>query len=85
MALNEEQKRVRFGSCKRSPGGHDAQALNKFEQHIGAFLHTREGKKLAHWEVEKVLFSPKFPTEQSTALTEQGYRCLDLNYYAKLF
>lgn len=58
VALNRYDKRVRFGSCKRSAGAHDNAALAAFERHIEGFASTAEGRKLAGWNVEKVLFSP---------------------------
>jgi hypothetical protein len=85
VALNSDDKRVRFGSCKRSASAHDNSALATFENHIAGFMATAEGRKLTGWEVEKVLFSPKFSGKERPALEQAGYRCLDLNAYAQLF
>jgi hypothetical protein len=48
-------------------------------------MSTAEGRKLAGWEVEKVLFSPVFDQTESAGLERAGYRCLDLRAYAKDF
>ncbi|TDN67238.1 ATP-binding protein [Paraburkholderia sp. BL10I2N1] len=85
VALNSEDKRVRFGSCKRNAGAHDSGALAAFENHIAGFMSTVEGRKLTGWEVEKVLFSPTFSKKETPGLEKAGYRCLDLNAYAQLF
>ena len=85
VALNRDDKRVRFGSCKRSANGHDNGALVAFENHIAGFLSTAEGRKLTGWEIEKVLFSPTFSKNEASGLENAGYRCVDLEEYAKLF
>lgn len=85
VALNSDDKRVRFGSCKRNASAHDKRALNAFENHIAGFMSTAEGKKLTGWEVEKVLFSPTFSNDERSGFETSGYRCLDLNDYAQLF
>jgi len=85
VALNSDEKRVRFGSCKRSASAHDNSALAAFENHIAGFMSTVEGRKLTGWKVEKVLFSPTFSKKDTPGLENAGYRCLDLNAYAQLF
>ena len=54
-ALDEPNKRIRFGSCKRTASAHDGTALAKFEKHIEAFLLPREHRQLQGWRHEKVL------------------------------
>ena len=85
VALNSDDKRVRFGSCKRSASAHDNGALATFERHVEGFMSTAEGRKLAGWEVEKVLFSPTFSKQEASDLEKRSYRCLDLDAYAQLF
>lgn len=85
VALNHEDKHVRFGSCKRNAGAHDQKALADFDRHIDSFMMTGEGRKLTGWRIEKALFSPIFLPAQSTTLENAGYRCLDLPTYASLF
>lgn len=85
VALNSDDKRVRFGSCKRRAGAHDKGALASFESHIAGFMSSAEGRKLAGWEVEKVLFTPKFSKSDMVDLERSGFRCLDLDAYAEYF
>jgi uncharacterized protein len=84
VALNEETRHIRFGSCKRSPDAH-AKALGKFEEHISNFLLTQEGRRVKDWNFEKTLFSPEFPEDNRRHFDGKGYRCLDLRDYAALF
>ena len=85
VAINSDDKRVRFGSCKRNARAHDNLSLAKFEAHIQAFLASKEGKRLEGWKTEKVLFSPVFLSEEKKILQPRGYACLDLPAYASLF
>ena len=85
VALNSDDKRVRFGSCKRRASAHNNAALAAFEHHIAGFGATTEGRKLTGWQIEKVLFSPAFSKSEVSDLEKAGYRCLDLNAYAQLF
>ena len=41
VALDEENKRVRFGTCKRSERAHDGASLVEFHKHVDAFLATK--------------------------------------------
>ncbi len=84
VALDESSKRVRFGSCKRNESSHNGESLNKFEQHVAAFLKSAQHKKLAGWTIEKALFSPKFASNSRVALSNRGYTCRDLTDYAAL-
>jgi len=78
VACNNEDKIVRFGSCKRAAASHDGKELRKFDGHIDRFLRTKEGRRFAGWTVEKALYSPKFAKEQKSALVNKNYKCLDL-------
>ncbi|SCC93025.1 ATPase [Thiomonas sp. X19] len=84
VALDEPNKRVRFGSCKRSEAAHDAASLAGFDKHVADFLQVREHRRLAEWQCERVLFAPEFSADGRQALTQRGYRCLDLTDYAAL-
>jgi uncharacterized protein len=84
LALNSEDRQVRFGSCKRSPDAH-VKTLGVLEEHIANFLLTQEGKRVRDWKIEKALFSPEFPLETRRHLESKGYRCLDLRDYEALF
>lgn len=85
VALNADDKRVRFGSCKRNVAAHTNNSLVLFERHIAGFMASIEGRKLADWKVEKVLFSPKFSKQQMNDFERAGYACLDLTAYAAFF
>lgn len=82
VALDESNRRVRFGCCKRSPSAHD---LSVFERHIEAFLQTQAHRHLADWEQERVLFSPVFSETQRAHYRDRGYASRDLVDYAELF
>ena len=84
VALDEPSRRIRFGSCKRAASAHDNAAIEKFERHVAAFLHTRDHRYLQEWHSEKVLFSPEFNRAQRAALTQRGYLCRDLLDYGRL-
>lgn len=82
VALDEPNKRIRFGACKRDESAHDGAALAKFERHVGSFLQAREHRRLTGWTRERVLFSPQFTAENRAALQGRGYACRDLLDYA---
>jgi len=84
VALDEPNRRIRFGSCKRDARAHDTAALTKFDQHVALFLAAREHAHLQDWTHEKVLFSPTFSQEQRLALAAKRYECKDLHDYARL-
>lgn len=85
VALDQDDKRIRFGACKRAASAHDGLALKKFDEHVAAFLQTREYRHIAAWQIEKVLFAPLFDAPTRALLSGKGYRCLDLLDYASLF
>ena len=78
VAWNDEQQRVRFGSCKRSPDKHDSSSLRGFRAHVDRFLSTKEGGRFRDWTRELALFSPRFSAEQRAALDADGWICRDL-------
>lgn len=78
VAWNENDRRVRFGSCKRSADGHDTAALRAFRDNIDRFLLTRTGRRFRDWHREFVLYSPRFTVEKRIVLEEDGWLCRDL-------
>jgi hypothetical protein len=78
VAVNETDRQVRFGSCKRSETKHTAESLNKFEQHLSDFLATPTGKRFTGWTQQRALYSPQFSAAKRQSLTRQGYLCVDL-------
>jgi len=85
VALDEEAKKVRFGSCKRSEGAHDGVSLSKFSAQVAAFLGTKEGKRVAGWKQELAVFSPVFSSEKKAYLQRSGFLAKDLGDYASYF
>ena len=81
VALDEPNKTVRFGCCKRSPDAHN---LSTFEQHIERFLQTPSHRHLAQWAQQRVLFSPLFSAHDKRHYENCGFRTLDLLDYAEL-
>jgi hypothetical protein len=82
VALDEDNRKVRVGSCKRSETKHTRTSLEGFERHVADFLAVREHHQLAGWTVERVLFSPTFSSDTRSELQAQGYICRDLQNYA---
>lgn len=85
VALDESNKRVRFGSCKRSADAHTNEALAKFEKHVDGFLAAKDHLHMQSWTKEMVLFSPTFTQGDRTHFVGKGYVAKDLNDYAALF
>ena len=82
VALDEPNKKIRFGCCKRSSDAHD---LGIFEQHVNAFLQTNSHKHMAGWTREMVLFSPVFSEQARAHYKGKGYMTRDLVDYADMF
>ncbi len=77
VAWNDDDKVVRFGSCKRRAKRHDAQSLDRFRTHVQRFV-SATGRRFAGWKQEHVLFSPRFTRERRTRLAKDGWICEDL-------
>jgi len=78
VAVNETDRVVRFGSCKRSESKHNGESVKKFEQHISDFLTTSTGRRFTGWTQQRALYSPRFSADKRSALTQNGYLCVDL-------
>lgn len=85
VALDEPNKRVRFGSCKRSAGAHTSSALADFDKHVKDFLSSKDHQWLQGWVKDLFLFSPSFTEDERKHLTGKGYQVRDLADYAALF
>jgi uncharacterized protein len=85
VALDATNKRVRFGSCKRSSSAHDGVSLAKFREHVDGFMKSREGKRLEGWDAQMVLFSPAFSQDEASAYEAEGFACKDLATFAGYF
>lgn len=82
VALDQPNRRVRFGSCKRSPAQHQPEI---FEPHVDAFLQTHAKRHLKDWKKEMVLFSPEFSEGDRKHYHSKGYIARDLNDFAQMF
>lgn len=58
IAVNGDENRVRFGTCKRSQSKLDQSELDNFHDNISRFLKTAEGKRFKGWTVEKYCYAP---------------------------
>lgn len=69
MAVNEEEQRIRFGTCKRNPG-RLPDAVDALTRSAGRFLdsHTR----FNGWQAEYVAIAPDIAEEMKTALQARG-------------
>ena len=79
VAIDEDGKRLRLGSCKRSESGHDAAALADFDGHVSRFLVTKTGLRFGGWAIEKALYSPAFSQPAKAWLRQKGYVCTDMD------
>ncbi len=85
IAINEDDRKVLFGSCKRSESKFDNSEFNRFDAHILGFLKTKEGKSLSGWSHEKWCFSPLFSDQSIIARIEaRGYKYADIDSFKKL-
>ena len=78
VAVDGTDRRIRFGSCKRSCGSHDGESLRQFDQHVSRFLATKTGAPYREWSVERALYAPHFADAARKAFSERGYVCVDL-------
>src|SRR5207249_6988318 len=69
VALNENEKRIRFASCKRSPENLLGDVGN-FAGHVGRFLESFQ--KFKDWRVEKIAVAPSLNKDQRTTLQAKG-------------
>ena len=75
VAVNETEKAIRFGSCKRSPQKLLA-GVNNFKQHVERFLQTLP--KYQGWTQQYVGIAPALDAEQRAILTGEGIIPQDL-------
>ena len=84
VAQDEQNGRVRFGSCKRTARSHDRESLKNFRKHVGNFLSTRKGSRFRDWKQELALFAPSFPDDRRLRLESDGWICRDLSDFEKM-
>jgi hypothetical protein len=73
VALDEEARRIRLGTCKRSA---DKLPGADFLGHVERFLAAQP--KYRDWNVERVCLAPLIPAEQRQALLASGFVVEDL-------
>jgi uncharacterized protein len=83
VAINESDKIIRVGSCKRSAKKHDDSELSLFNGHVDRFSKTALGRKYKDWKIEKALYAPIFSEEQRKYLLDKAYICVDMNDFDK--
>jgi AAA+ ATPase superfamily predicted ATPase len=85
VAVDESNKRIRFGSCKRSADAHTNESVASFGQHVADFLAARDHRHMQGWTKELFVFSPAFTKSDRHHFSGKGYIARDLNDYASLF
>jgi len=75
VALNEDARTIRFGTCKRNPERLIGD-LARFDGHIARFLAEQRGYQA--WAVEKVAIAPQLSAEERSAVSRAGYIPQDL-------
>ncbi|HJE24950.1 MAG TPA: hypothetical protein K8W01_14940 [Methylorubrum populi] len=81
VAINEDDRILRVGSCKRTASAHDSEALLRFSGHIERFRKTELGRKYANWKIEKVLYAPIIEASRRKILEDKGFICVDLRQF----
>ncbi len=82
VAMDENSKTLRLGSCKRNPAAHGNGAA--FALLCDRFLDTGDGRRFTGWRLERCLFSPAFPLAHRNDLQADGFRCFDLQDFRHL-
>lgn len=75
VAVNEEDRVIRFGSCKRSPDKL-MMDVNNFQGHVARFLDGMP--RFAGWKVERVAIGPELNRKQRAALARHDVLPQDL-------
>jgi uncharacterized protein len=76
VALDEDNKCIRLGTCKRSPEK-ILSSLSSTDGHIGRFLDAFP--RFHSWSIERVAFAPTLTDEHRRAISERGYLSQDLS------
>lgn len=80
VAVNDDAKRIRFGSCKRSPSKllHD---INNFKSHVDRFLQAMP--QFQSWKKELVSIAPELQQDHRKVLKRSDIMAQDLNDLTK--
>jgi len=84
VAVDEHNRRILFGSCKRSPARHNRDGLAKFSAHVDRFLETSIGRRYAHYDRIHYAFAPKFSMADRQLVKAAGFVPMDLSDFKLL-
>jgi AAA+ ATPase superfamily predicted ATPase len=84
VAADNDERIVRFGSCKRSASRFTSAELSSFAENVGRFLTTREGARFTGYEQQLALYSTSFSISIRQRLEKMGYMCIDINDFRQL-
>lgn len=84
VAVDETNRRVRFGSCKRRADAHDRASIEGFKDHVRRFMATKIGLPMIDWRIEFVAYAPRFSPEQRSRIVAQGCLAIDLGDFRAL-
>jgi AAA+ ATPase superfamily predicted ATPase len=76
VALNEPERRIRFGCCKRS-SDKLLSGLSVLDGHVARFVASYP--KYASWRIEKVSISPVIPPDLRARIESAGHLAQDLD------
>lgn len=76
VALDQDERTIRFGSCKRSADKLLADCSN-FRGHVARFLDAEP--KYRDWTTQLVLLAPELTSEHRAQGTASGFVCQDLH------
>ncbi len=85
IAISEENRTIRFGSCKRNSEKHGAAEREKFKNHVARFLKQNASRIYAGWKTEFALYAPAFSADHRRLLQREGYICHDMAYFDTCF
>jgi hypothetical protein len=80
VALDEDSRRLRMGTCKRSPERLVAD-LRNFDGHVARFI--KDQRRFQSWKVEKVAVAPALSQPERAAIETRGYIPQDLTDLAQ--
>lgn len=80
VAVNEDERAIRFGTCKRS-AEQLPRDLTNMDGHIDRFLNAH--RKYREWRIEKVAIAPEIEDSLRRVIERGGYIPQDLNDLTK--
>lgn len=75
VALNDEARVIRLGSCKRSPD-RLVRDLSRFDGHVARFMEAFP--RFREWTLEKVAIAPSLDASRRAEIVKAGYLAQDL-------